>query len=198
MWCICSVIVGAFCLKTSPLCLTAVSSLLFVAVSPLCWSSAFSWDACRVEDDGSVGVVCWVSSSSTFIGWVGCEMVGDVVGSCLDLSAWYVLPALPRFCLNSMSDICLISSLPCSSLNCSIASALAEAKTDGLFCYSAGGLQVIVIWLLVEMALNFLDWEQLIQQQVVPPRILYLAMLVFLQVGYLVMLLLIEVLTLTF
>ena len=56
---------------------------------------------------------------------------------------------------------------------------------------------MIVIWLLVEMALNFLDWEQLIQQQVVPPRILYLAMLVFLQVGYLVMLLLIEVLTLT-
>ena len=140
MWCICSDIVGLLCLKISPLWFIAVSSFLFIALSPLCWSCAFSWDACWVFDDGTVGVVCVVSSSSTFIGCVGCAITGDVVGSCCSLSIWYVLPVVLAFCLNNMSDICLNNNLPCSSFSWSIASTPSKKLPSGLLLKKVASL----------------------------------------------------------
>ena len=140
MWCICSGIVGLLCLKTSPLWFIAVSSLLLVAVFALCVSSALRWDAWVVDELGIVGVACCVSSASTSIGWVGCAITGDVVGSRCILSVWYVLPAVLTFCLNSSSDICLNNSLPCSSLNCSIASAPSKKLPSGLLLKKVASL----------------------------------------------------------
>ena len=74
------------CLNTSPLWFIVVSSLLFVALSPLCVNSACSCDACWVLDDGIVGVAWLGSSSSTSIGADGWAMTGDVVGICRALS----------------------------------------------------------------------------------------------------------------